>query len=77
MAKLKGPLFSLAAHGALGKELTYSKRQSGATCRNQKKQPYANTAAQQPVNTFFDESRAAWATLSDTDKADWATFNNS
>ena len=75
MVKLIGPLFSLNASGAVGKDLTYSNRKSGGQVRKQKKQAYANTAAQQPVQTYFDEGRTAWGTLSDADKTAWDTFN--
>ena len=45
MAKLKGPLFSIAAHGTLGKVLTYFTIGAKTRSRYQKKQKdYESTA---------------------------------
>ena len=77
MVKLKGPLFSLSASGALGPRLTYSMRGSGAQVRRQQANTNPNTAGQQIERGYYTDALAAWATLTDEEKAQWATFNNS
>ncbi len=71
MAKLKGPLFSLAAHGTLGGAITYSQRKTHNHARFQKKQmDYVNDARQAQREQFL-VSNALWKTLSAEEKGYW------
>jgi len=77
MAKLKGPLFSLSASGALGPRLTYSMRRSGAQVRRQQANTNPNTAGQAVERGYYTDALAAWATLSPAEKEQWTDFNDS
>jgi len=75
MVKLKGAFYSLAARGTFAKKLVYSVRKTGNIVRIQKKQDYAGTEEQLPVNTYFKLAITAYSILSDANKAAWDTFN--
>ena len=77
MAKLKGPLFSLSASGALGPRLTYSMRGSGAQVRRQRANQDVTTPAQAVERGYYTDALAAWATLSPAEKEQWTDFNDS
>jgi lysophospholipase L1-like esterase len=69
MAKLKGPLFSLEAHGSIGDELTFSKRKSGNQVRFQRKQKDVITADRTIQRDAFKSAPAVWAILADSIKS--------
>ncbi len=75
MAKIKGPLLSNSAHGAIGPRLTFSKRASGQQARIQGKNHDANSAAQQTQRSLFLEARDKWQSLSDAQKLLWQEYN--
>ena len=77
MAKIKGPLFSVKAHGAIGPRITFSDRITGPQARFQRKQVDHNTTGQQAERAHFTEAKTAWKTLSAADKLAWHNFNKS
>jgi len=77
MAKLRGPLLSIEAHGGLGTALTFSTKRTGSQVRYQKKQADVSTAARTIQRAFFIEAYEHWNELSAADKLVWWTFNNS
>lgn len=72
MAKVSGPLFSIAAHGTLGEVITYSKRCTHHHVRFQKKQKrYTNTASSlQKIK--FGAAGSIWANLTQEQKDELA-----
>lgn len=76
MAKINGPLFSIAARGTIAGALTYSKRKSGQQTRYQKKQKDVITPARTAHRAIFQEAKTYWQTLSDNEKAQWEQFIN-
>ena len=76
MAKLNGPLFSVDAHGSVGRALTFSSRRSGSQVRFQKKQEDVITAARTTQRTYFEEAYAAWNTLNAAEQKQWNDFVN-
>jgi len=76
MAKLKGPLLSVNAHGSIGKRLTYSKRPSGNQARFQRANHDANTSSQQTQRTLFLEAIGKWNSLTDEQQELWNIYNN-
>lgn len=73
MAKTKGPLLSLDAHGSLAKELTYSSRRSGSQVRKYNKPLVTPSAAQRGQRRLTEFLVAQWQNMSDADKATWET----
>ena len=73
MAKTKGPLLSLEAHGSLAKTLNYSQRKSGSQCRKYNKPLVTPSAAQRGQRRLTEFLVAQWQNMSDADKATWAT----
>jgi len=74
MAKLKGPLFSLAAHGRIGPRLTYSTRKSGAQVRIQNNQADVTTTNRTTQRDYFQEAYGKWNELNDAEKQQWNDF---
>ncbi len=72
MAKIKSPLFSLAAHGELGKALTYSEREEGSRVRFQKKQKDYEGAQREPIREAFRLGIDLWGFLPHNEKALWS-----
>ncbi len=58
MSKVRGPLFSISAHGTLGKALTYKKGLIGNVVRALVKPKINFTPAQEVQKTWF--SRGVW-----------------
>jgi len=54
--KVSGPLFSLEAHGTVGKVLTFSRRASGQQVRFQRKQKDTNSVSQQAQRSAFEQA---------------------
>jgi len=75
MAKLKGPLLSINAHGSIGKRLTYSQRSSGNQVRFQRANKDANSASQQTERALFLEALGKWNSLTNSEKQQWNEFN--
>lgn len=71
MAKTKGPLFSLEAHGTIGKEITFSQRKSGSQVRYQKKQKDYESADRQTQRNAYRYGIELWNSLTPTEKAYW------
>lgn len=71
MAKIKGPLLSLAASGSMGPRLTFSQRSSGQQARFQKAQTdYINDARQQQ-RSYFSTAEGWWHELTPAEKEEW------
>lgn len=73
MAKLRNPLFSIDAHGSIGKIITYSKRKSGNQVRSYTKPQKPPSAKQRGQRRLTQFLVAQWQNMSDGDKATWAT----
>lgn len=73
MAKTKGPLLSMEAHGSLMKTLNFSQRKSGSQCRKYNKPLVTATPAQRGQRRLTEFLVAQWQNMSDADKAAWAT----
>ena len=71
MAKLKGPLFSLDAHGTLGNALTFSSRRSGSQVRFQKKQTDFKSAPRAIQRGYFSMGMGWWGELTANEQAEW------
>ncbi len=76
MAKLKGPLLSIDAHGTIAGTLTYSKRKIVKQVRFQRKQKDSVTTDRTTNRTYFQEGITAWHTLTDEQKQTWNDFIN-
>lgn len=77
MVKLKGPLFSQSASGAIRKRLTYSTRRSGNQVRFQRAQEDVITSKRTTQRGYYQDAINGWNSLSDAEKAQWDVFNNS
>lgn len=71
MAKLKGPLFSLGAHGSVGPRLTFSSRTSGSQVRIQRAQKDYENTARQTVRDAYRWGIILWNSMPDAEKAYW------
>ncbi len=71
MAKTKGPLLSLDAHGSLAKELTYSSKRTGKQCRQYNKPTGPASAKQRGIRRLTEFLIAQWQNMSPGDKATW------
>lgn len=74
MTKLKGPLFSLDAHGTLGGVLTFSKRKIVKQVRFQRKQKDRVTASRTTQRGYFQTAVSWWHELTATEQNDWAAI---
>jgi len=74
MAKISGPLLSLAARGSVGPRLTFSLRPSGQQARFQRSQTDFDTSARTIERDFFIEATEQWATLTADNKQDWTDY---
>jgi hypothetical protein len=75
MAKLKGPLLSISAHGSIAKRITFSRRSTGNQVRYQKPNTDYNTPAQQTQRSLFLEALGKWNELTDEQQALWSAYN--
>lgn len=73
MAKTKGPLLSLEAHGSLSKILTYSKKRTGSQARKYNKPTGIPSAKQRGQRRLTEFLVAQWQNMSAGDKATWET----
>lgn len=71
MAKLKGPLFSLIAHGSLGPRLVFSQRKRVSQVRFQRPQKDYTNTARATQRGYFSMSMGWWSELNATEKAEW------
>lgn len=71
MAKTKGPLLSLDAHGSLSKLLTYSNRRSGQQVRKYNKPLVVPSAKQRGQRRLTEFLVAHWQNMSSATKATW------
>lgn len=69
MAKVKAPLFSLAAHGTIGDAVTYSQRRTHNHVRFQKAQKDRYTLARDLQRIKFGIAGRIWANLTEEEKA--------
>lgn len=68
MAKIKAPLFSIAAHGTIGKAVTYSRMPTHNHARHQKKQHDRYTLARDLQRIKFGIAGRIWANLTEEEK---------
>lgn len=73
MAKLKGPLFSLSAQGALAKLLTFRRRNQETVVGLPTTHGDAKSPAQLGWRTMYEACSALWHTLSDVEQQAWET----
>lgn len=73
MAKIKGPLLSVGAHGSIADILNYSKRQSGQQARKHHRPLVAPTGAQRGQRRLTEFLVAHWQNMSAADRATWET----
>lgn len=73
MVKIKGPLFSVGAHGSLEKVLTYSKRKSGDQTRKYNKPTVPASAAQRGQRRLTEFLVAQWQNMTPAQRATWET----
>ncbi len=73
MAKTKGPLLSLEAHGSLAKTLNYSQKRTGSQCRKYNKPLVAPTPTQRARRRLTDFLVAHWQGMTTGQKAAWET----
>lgn len=76
MVKIRGPLLSVSASGAMGPRLTFSKRASGQQARIQKAQADVTTAGRTTQRDYFIEAYEHWNTLNDAEQQQWNDFIN-
>ena len=78
MAKLKGPLFSLAASGTIKKILTFQERFSGAVAYLYRKpgdvKPFTPSAAQTEIRDWMTAAVAAWKALEPAERGQWNDY---
>ena len=71
MAKTKGPLFSLEAHGRLGSALTYARRKFRNVVRFQRPQKDYENTARKTQRDAYRLGIELWNYLSAAEKAYW------
>ena len=71
MAKTKGPLFSLEAHGSIKKTISYSSRKSGSMARNYNKPTRTPSHKQRGRRRIVEFLVAQWQAMSDATKDTW------
>ncbi len=69
MAKIRGPLFSIAAHGTIGKCLTFNTIGAKTRARYQKKQMDRYTLTRDLQRIKFGIASRIWANLTEEEKA--------
>lgn len=74
MAKTKGPLFSVTAHGSFGPRLTFSQRTSGQQVRYQRAQRDRNSEAQNIQRAYFLAAVGWWKEMTTTEQADFGGY---
>jgi len=76
MAKLVGPLFSLDAHGSVGRAITFSERRSGPQVRFQKKQVDTATPTRLTQRGYFSKAVDWWHKLTPSEQLEWREEGN-
>lgn len=76
MAKLRGPLFSLQAHGTIAGALTFSERKKVSQVRFQKKQRDRITVPRTTQRGYFTTAFAWWHEMSSTEQAGFAGYDD-
>lgn len=74
MAKIEGPLLSLAASGSINSRLVYSQRPSGQQVRIQKPQVDVTTTGRTTQRNYFIEAYEQWNSLSPAEQKQWNDF---
>lgn len=71
MAKVRAPLFSVAASGTIGKKLTYRQTAGGSICQTPPIPTGDPSAAQTEERQRFAVALNSWATLPTATKEQW------
>ncbi len=72
MAKITGGLFSLQAHGALGKRFVFTSNKHSAAVKNYAHPDNPRTLAQLARRQAYTDACAAWQLLTQPQKNGWA-----
>lgn len=72
MAKVDGPLFSLAAHGTYRGQLVFRTNANGTTVGKPFTPPATRSLGQQQTAQKVADLSVTWTALSSGDKSDWA-----
>jgi len=75
--KLKGPLFSMEANNTLAGLLEYSRRHGKNLLRFHQQPTGPASSGQTAERARYTEAVGKWNTLSDAQKAQWNTHNES
>ncbi len=75
MAKVSGPLFSIAAHGSIGGAVTYSQRSTHNHARFQKKQKDYVSPARATQRELFSTTNGWWDLLTPEEQAGFAGYD--
>jgi len=76
VAKLDGPLFSLAAHGKFAKCLTYSRRPGVNVARFQRDPKYRKSDEQEEERDLFDAGLDWWDWMTPEEQAEFDGYND-
>ncbi len=72
MAKVSGPLFSIGASGTIADLLTFNPSQQATVVRLRPAHYPPPTTPQQIIRQRMKDAATAWATLTPTERAEWA-----
>ncbi len=73
MAKIRGPLFSVAAAGSIGKKLTFRATRRGAVAQRHSAPTGAPTALQAEAHQLFRTAAQRWQALTQEELDHWLT----
>jgi len=76
MAKIAGPLLSMAASGSMGPRLTFSQRKSGQQVRFQRAQTDVVTSTRTTQRGYFQTATGWWGEMTATEKSGFAGYDD-
>ena len=74
MAKINGPLLSIAASGSMGPRLTFSQRKSGQQVRFQRAQADVITSTRTTQRGYFQTAAGWWGEMTAAEKSDFGGY---
>jgi len=77
MAKIAGPLLSMAASGSMGPRLTFSQRKSGQQVRFQRTQTDIVTSARATQRDYFKSAAGWWGEMTAAEKSGFGGYDES
>jgi len=75
MAKIDGPLLSMAASGSMGPRLTFSQRKSGQQVRFQRAQTDIVTSARATQRDYFKSAAGWWSEMTAAEKSGFGGYD--